>query len=136
LFWTQSAAAVSMFLAADLKGLELVQEDGKTLLHYCVEEDIILSESILSEPRLRNQLNVNYKGCAPLFRTRSANAVEMFLAADLDGLELLRDDGKTLLHHCVEEGFFTDTILTALAGQKKIMFKGKIPLLDGSVHII
>jgi hypothetical protein len=74
-------------------------------------------------------------GLTPLFCTRSAPAVEMFLAADLEGLELVMEDGMALLHHCVyEKDILTDSILDALQNQREMKHAGRSPLELGE-HI-
>lgn len=61
----------------------------------------------------------------PLFHTRTSAAVEIFLAAELEGLELAdKKSGKPLLHHCILNDILTDSISASLNNQREMEYEG------------
>ena len=52
-----------------------------------------------------------------LFGVKNAEVIEQVLQLKLEGLELEKENGLTLLHHCAKEGILTPTILRALQHQ-------------------
>lgn len=66
-----------------------------------------------------------WAGETPVFRATSSGAVEAFLNAGLgDDLELVRKDGRTLLHECVDFNIVSEEIASSLEGLMGMKYKG------------
>jgi hypothetical protein len=112
-------------------------------LHVASERNNLeVLELLLHECKCNNVKAYNIKNTdtsyssTPLFCTQTSDAVEMFLRAGLENLELVRTDGMPLIHYCIHKDILTDTIIVYLYDQVNLWWNQSYPIECGEKYFI
>jgi hypothetical protein len=109
------------------------------LHHACWENNLGVIRTLLNESNRYHLFLHNIKygrgatpdercGQKPLFSCKSSSALEIFLSADLEDLELVDLEGHSLLSHCINTNILSEDILRVLNNQMFTEFWGKSPI--------
>jgi hypothetical protein len=108
---------------------------GRTALHWASSSDNLPAlEILLQECKRQKVVAYNCKnnyGYTPVFWAKTSSCIESFLNAGLENLELVKVDGKTLLHRCVERDNVSELIASSLKGQWSMVYEGFTPIEKG-----
>jgi ankyrin repeat protein len=106
-------------------------QDWTPLHHSCKNNNLEMIQLLLEEGKKQNVNIVSIKdkfGNAPLFCSKSSEAVQLFLSSGLEGLELENNNGEPLLHFCVRKDILTDSIWSSLESQWELVWRVKTPM--------